>query len=164
MQVAMILLVCTRIRRIERKIQALLARFQAGTLVVRSGSGTRRPSAAKGLPRSPTAQLPRSFGWLIVQVPYQAAGYGSQLRAVLGDPEMVGLLRASPQARRVLAPLCRMLMIEPEVLTPVEVVAPEVVAKASPEDSPEAPPMVRKEGEAHRPLEPDRSRSFWTKS
>jgi hypothetical protein len=31
---------------------------------------------------------------------------------------MVALLAAAPQARRLLAPLCRMLAIEPEVLAP----------------------------------------------
>jgi len=49
-------------------------------------------------------------------VPHQAAGFASQLRHMLGEPEMIALLQASAQARRVLTPLCRMLGIEAELL------------------------------------------------
>jgi hypothetical protein len=62
-----------------------------------------------------------------------AAGFASQLRVVLEDPEMKALLASVPQARRVLAPLCRMLALEPAVLgvvAPVEVDGAAVVKKA----------------------------------
>ena len=59
------------------------------------------------------------FGWLVRAVGYEAAGFGSQLRAVLETPEMVALLAACPEAGRVLRPLCRALAIETEVLRPV---------------------------------------------
>jgi hypothetical protein len=39
-------------------------------------------------------------------------GYGLQLRAQLETPEMVALLAASPQAVRILKPLCRALAVE----------------------------------------------------
>jgi len=55
--------------------------------------------------------LPRGFGWLLPLVPQEAAGFASQLRVVLAEAEMVALLQASPQARRELRPLCRMLGI-----------------------------------------------------
>jgi hypothetical protein len=58
-----------------------------------------------------------------------AAGYASQLRFLLDDPEMKAFLAAVPQARRVLAPVCRMLALEPAVLG---VVAPVVVAETVP--------------------------------
>jgi len=61
--------------------------------------------------------LPRRFGWLLPLVPCEAANRASQLRHLLGEPEMQALLGASPQARRVLAPLCRMLGIEAALLT-----------------------------------------------
>jgi len=70
--------------------------------------------------RLPSAKMPRRFGWLLSMVPYEAANFSSQLRVALADPEMQDLLRASAQARRVLAPLCRMLAIEAEVLVPGE--------------------------------------------
>jgi hypothetical protein len=53
--------------------------------------------------------LPRRFGWLVALVGYEAAGRGSQLSHLLGNPEMVTLMADVPQARRILAPLCRML-------------------------------------------------------
>ncbi len=49
-------------------------------------------------------------------VPCEAACFAGQLRTVLAEPEMVALLEASPQARRALAPLCRMLGIEASVI------------------------------------------------
>jgi hypothetical protein len=56
--------------------------------------------------------LPVRFGWLLPLVPADAACFGGQIAAVLAEPEMVALLEASPQARRVLRPLCRMLAVE----------------------------------------------------
>jgi hypothetical protein len=75
---------------------------------------------------------PRRFGWLVIAASYQAAGFGSQLRAALETPEMVALLTAVPQAARVLRPLCRMLAIEGAVLRPgvaVRVEADAVVVR-----------------------------------
>ena len=42
----------------------------------------------------------------------QAAAFGSQLRMALNAPEMMALLAASPQAGRMLRPLCRVLAVE----------------------------------------------------
>jgi len=123
MQVLMIRLVWTRIRRTEGRIKRMLALFQAGRLrpagvpEVRDRERVTQPARTRAA--SPALGLPRSFAWLIPFVPYQAAGYASQLRYLLADPEMVALLAAAPQARRVLAPVCRMLGIEAELLVPV---------------------------------------------
>jgi hypothetical protein len=110
---AMILLVCRRIRRVELQIKGLLARFTAGRLQVvaapRSGGGG-------GGARATAGRLPSGFAWLLPLVPAEAACFAGQLRGVLAEPEMVALLEASPQARRVLRPLCRMLGIEGSVL------------------------------------------------
>jgi len=125
--VALIWVVCARVRRVETRILAMLARFRAGTLRVSSASRVDRAATSERedrmprgptakLPRSPTAKLPRSLAWLLPLVPGHAAGFASQLRVVLAEPEMVALLEASAQARRVLAPLCRMLGIEADVL------------------------------------------------
>ena len=56
--------------------------------------------------------LPRRFGWLVKAGGYQAVGYGLQLQNVLNTPEMVELLAASPQAQRILRPICRALAVE----------------------------------------------------
>jgi hypothetical protein len=76
---------------------------------------------------------PGRFGWLVQAAAYQAAGYGCQLREILGQPEMVELLLAAPQAARILRPVCRMLAVEAQLLRPrpegevAEIVAAEAV-------------------------------------
>ncbi len=118
---AMILLVWQRIRRTDGRLQGLLRRFREGRLqvrtMVRSGGG-----GVRGERGSPV--LPRSFGWLLPMVPCEAACFAGQLRGALAEPEMVALLTVAPQARRVLAPLCRMLAIEKALLTPGRATAP----------------------------------------
>ena len=79
---------------------------------------------------------PGRFGWLVRAASYQAAGYGCQLQHVLEQPEMIELLKASPQAARLLRPVCRMLAIETSLLHP-GVVVPEPVVR-------EVKPRVRK--------------------
>jgi hypothetical protein len=59
---------------------------------------------------------PGRFAWLVRLAGWQAAGFGSQLRAVLETPEMVALLEACPQAGRMLKPICRMLAVETTLL------------------------------------------------
>ena len=92
-------------------IERLLVRFRAGKLrrVERQVTGQKRVDG--GLAgRGPA--LPRRFGWLVQAGGHQAAGYGSQLKAVLSTPEMVELLAVSPQAVRIMRPLCRALGME----------------------------------------------------
>jgi hypothetical protein len=104
-----------RINRVGKQIERLLRRFHAGTLSTRK---PRTQSASKVQPqdkpprKKPAIMLPRKFGWLVIAGKYQAAGYGSQLRTLLEVPAMAALLEASPQAKRILKPLCRALMIE----------------------------------------------------
>jgi hypothetical protein len=120
---ALICLIWSRIRRVERDFLALVARVQAG-VVGRRVVGRRGVS---GVGRAVSVRvLPRRFGWLLGLVPNEAACFGGQVRTVLEEPEMVAVLMASPQARRILAPLCRMLGIEASVLSPGVVVAPVV--------------------------------------
>ena len=113
-----------RLGQITAKIERLAARFQAGRL-------WRREPGARGVVRKAGktgARIwPGRFGWLVRAASYQAAGYGCQLQHVLEQPEMVELLKASPQAVRLLRPVCRMLAIEnsflrPGVVQPVPVV------------------------------------------
>jgi hypothetical protein len=135
MTAAMILLVCRRVRRAEREILGLLARFEAGRLRVlagpRAGGGGGEARAGEGGgghglvgpgvvgPGVAAARSPLGFAWLLPLVPGDGACFAGQLRTMLAEPAMVALLEASPQARRVLRPLCRMLGIERSMLRDV---------------------------------------------
>ena len=119
------LLLYRRLGEICGKIERLAARFQTGRLWQRA-PGVR--VGARNAGKTGTRIWPGRFAWLVRVAGYQAAGYGSQLRHLLGQPEMVELLKASPQAARILRPVCRMLAIENSVLRP-GVVAPEPVVR-----------------------------------
>ena len=147
---ALIVVIWTRIKRAETQVLALMARFQAGQLFRRRFMGrvarevAAQASAGGGAARP---RLPRQFGWLLPLVPVAAAGYGSQLRALLADPEMIALLAASAKARRILQPVCRMLGVEPELLLQgvadeVTVTKPrhETIIELEPKASREIPP------------------------
>jgi hypothetical protein len=108
-----ILLVCRRIRTAERLVLKLLAQYQAGRLYSRVFAPRPAPPAPRA---APELGLPVRFGWLLPMVPTAAAGFASQLRHWLAEPEVQALLAASAQARRVLAPICRMLAIEAAML------------------------------------------------
>ena len=129
---ALVMLLYRRLGDICGKMERLSQRFQAGRLWrpvprARAGEG----SAADGRLRAVTLRIwPGRFGWLVWAASYQAAGYGSQLRTILGQPEMVELLLAAPQAARILRPLCRMLAVETSLLRPgVEVVASDITVR-----------------------------------
>jgi hypothetical protein len=117
---ALVLLLYRRLGQIGRDMEGLAARFAAGTLRRRPPEGvTRAAVVERRVRRAATARIwPGGFGWLVKAASWHAAGYGSQLRAVLQTPEMVALLEATPQAARVLTPLCRMLAVETSVLRP----------------------------------------------
>jgi hypothetical protein len=114
---ALVHLVHRRLGEILRRIEGMVARYQAGTLrpagVRGAGEPARRPRLEAG------ARLwPGRFAWLVREAGWEAAGFGCQLRALLETPEMVEFLAACPQAVRVLTPVCRMLAIETAVLRP----------------------------------------------
>ena len=98
-----------RISGIFGRIERMLVRFRAGRLwrVTQKGAAQRRSAL-----RTPAIALPRRFGWLVQAGGHQAAGFGLQLQTVLNTPEMTALLAASPQAGRILRPLCRALAME----------------------------------------------------
>jgi hypothetical protein len=111
-----------RLGRLCGNLERLLARFRAGTLrpgVARVGErvGERVASTALTWPR-PARIWPAGFGWLAVVMAHRSIGYGSQLQAILEQPEMAALLAASPQARRLLRPICRMLSVRNPVISP----------------------------------------------
>jgi len=64
-------------------------------------------------PARRVAPLPRRPGWLIAAIVNEAACYHSQLETLLARPEVQAILAAHPAALRVLAPIRRLLHIEP---------------------------------------------------
>ena len=67
------------------------------------------PAQPASPPRAPRpARLPGHRGWLL-GVSSATAAAGSQLSHLFTDPEMLALLRASPQLVKMLGPICRML-------------------------------------------------------
>jgi len=123
------MLLYRRLGEVCRKIERLAARFQAGRLRLRE-PGTR--GGVRHAAKTGARIWPGRFGWLVRAASYQAAGYGCQLRHVLEQPEMVELLKASPQAVRLLQPVCRMLAIETALLRPGVLVPPPVVRVRKP--------------------------------
>jgi hypothetical protein len=117
---------CTRLRRAARRFERLMVGLAAGRLPLPHPSGA-PTSASPGAPTSaspgaPTSAspgpggphrsvLPTGRGWLIRVLGYEAAGYASQLQALLAEPAAARLLAAAPTAGRILRPLSRMLAI-----------------------------------------------------
>ena len=75
-----------------------------------------RARVAPEAPGVARVRLPSGRGWLVRALGYEAAGYGSQLEALLREPEMAALLAGLPAVGRILRPLCRMLGVGPKVV------------------------------------------------
>ena len=104
-----------RLRRLAVRFEALAAKVRAGRLPAAPVARLRAPPLPQQyrLPGRPqTYRLPRGFGWLLRLVP-ETVAYGGQVEHLLADPKMTALLAASPQAGRILRPLCHMLAIKP---------------------------------------------------
>lgn len=107
---AVILLVLwNRLNRLSVRVAAIAARCQAGTL---RKSPTTRHTRASAHPPPPQDPLPRERGWLLRRV-RESGVYGGHLRLLLAEPEMVAMIEAAPQLRRLIRPLWRMLKLEP---------------------------------------------------
>ena len=105
-----------RVGVIHRRIERLLVRFRAGKL-----TPTQQRVATPGPrpPRKPSVLMPRKFGWLLDAGKHNAAYFTNQLNVLLSTPEMVDLLKAAPQAKALLRPLCRALAVDlPWTVTP----------------------------------------------
>jgi hypothetical protein len=144
----LVMLLYRRLGGICGQMERLSQRFQAGKLGRLTGRKRTLAVPAEAEERrrvGPRQVLPRRFGWLVWAASYHAAGYGSQLQAILGTPEMIALLTAAPQAGRILRPVCRMLAVDMSLLRPG-------TAGAAPEVAPEdVPVVVRKRVRAPRP-------------
>ena len=104
------------ITRTARRFDRHIARLVAGKLRIY----TPRPAsgAAAARPARPRTRLPTDRAWLIAAIGYRAAGYRSQLNHLLSEPETAALIAASPQAARLLRPICHLLGITAAAIQP----------------------------------------------
>ena len=111
--VALAWLVWPYLNRLAARFAALTARVQAGKVAgaVAVAPAVTRLRAAPETPRPRPPGLPQGFAWLARLAP-SILPLRSQVCHLLGDPELAALLAATPQAGRILRPLCRMLGIE----------------------------------------------------
>ena len=154
----LIILICSRLRRIAGRLAGIAARLQAGRLRRRAAPRPRpaQPAARPERPRRPRP-LPDGFAWLVRLVP-DAAGGASQLRHLLAEPEMAAFIAAAPQSARPLRSLCWMLGIRPPPgLNPVRGMppaAPDPPAAADPPAPAAAPLGPPSPSRASPPLPP----------
>ena len=111
-----------RIGAIGIALERLMARFLAGKAMRR---GPRAAAAVAGAVETPVVAArraesiwPREFSWLATLMAHHATCYTGQLELLLAEPQMVALLTASPQAARLLRPMCRMLGVTQSLLRP----------------------------------------------
>ena len=153
--VAVVLLLWPYLHRLAARFDALMIRYRAGRLT----PPRPRANAAKAIAGAdtvpPRPRLPGGFAWLLRIAP-DTAGMGGQVRHWLTDPEVAELLQASPQAGRLLRPLCRMLGIGPSPDVPAALFAPRAPARTAPDEptpSPSAPASWEPSCATNRPLD-----------
>ena len=106
-----------------RRLTRIAGRFERVVIRADKVRAVRTGRSSGGKAR--TASLPNGRGWLVRELGWEAAGYGSHLAHVLAGPEIQALIAAVPRVGRVLRPVCRMLGYELTAVT--QMVAPEVL-------------------------------------
>jgi hypothetical protein len=165
-QSTLLAMVWRYVLRLSFRIDRLITRWKAGTLprpgAPRPGRG--RTSAPRAMREFPLPSRPK---WLIRRMPGTGIGaFGGQLRHLLeNDAELQALLEASPQARRLLGPLCRMFGIAPppppaRPLPPTPGLpgaAPPPAAEPpkAPHPAPHAPPVQARSAAPQSPAAPE---------
>ena len=95
------------ISRARLRLARLIALLAAGTLPQPGPSRPGRPAR-----NPPSFRLPTARAWLRHAFPFEVGGFASQFAHQLRQPEIAELLAATPQAGRILRPLCRLLGIQ----------------------------------------------------
>ena len=108
-----------------RRLTHIAGRFERVVVRPAKVRAARTGRSAGG--KTQTASLPNGRGWLVREIGWEAAGYGSHLAHLLAGPEMQALIAAVPGVGRVLRPVCRMLGFE---LTQVTMMVPPEVLEA----------------------------------
>ncbi len=88
-------------------------RVRPASMTAAARSPQPRPARAPTPSVAPKVRLPARKAWLVKALGWEAAGYGSQLQALLDEPDMQALLATMPALGRILRPVCRMLGVTP---------------------------------------------------
>ena len=123
---ALLLHVHTYLRRVARRLTALMDRIAAGR--------PSRPATPRTAPRpqdkpgKPRTRFPAGRGWLIAALPGGGGAYAGYLEQLLAVPAFAELLAAIPAARRILAPIRHALSTAPSRARrkPIPYIAPTV--------------------------------------
>ena len=97
---------CYYLNRSRQRFARLMAHLAAGTLRARTPRPGHQSSGAR-----PTI-LPRKRGWLLDTLRHEAALYRIYLERALNAPGAAALVAGSPQAQRILRPLCHLLALD----------------------------------------------------
>jgi hypothetical protein len=103
---AFILPLWTRLNRAAHRVQYRLARLAAGLPCPAPRARPATPAPRR--PRTPSV-LPRRRTWLVQALGHEAAGYASQLQALLAEPASEKLFATDPVLVRTLRPIRHML-------------------------------------------------------
>lgn len=125
-----------RLTRIAGRFERVVVR-PAKVRTARTGRGPGGKAVA--------VSLPSGRGWLVRELGWEAAGFGSQLAHLLAEPEMQALIATVPGVGRILRPVCRILGYELAAVTTM-VAPPVLMASIVPPppstDATEASPAV----------------------
>ena len=120
------LLLYSRLARAVRRFERALTR-PAGKM-----RAPRVRAERRDIGRVRPVGLPSGRGWLVRELGWEAAGYMSQLAALLAEVEMRAVIAAVPATGRILRPICRMLGGAAPVVVVVARPAPMMVVVARP--------------------------------
>ena len=127
--------------RTSNRFSRLIARLAAGIAPRKPAPRAKREPTER---KSPRLRLPRKKMWLRALLGWRAGGYATQIEHLLNQPETAALVANSPQAQRLLRPLCRMLGIAATCVPPL----PPRPRKPRPKPAPKAKRLTRREREA----------------
>jgi len=105
-----------RLNRTTRRFERLMAHLAAGTLPKPRAPG--RSGGRRSAPHPSAIVLPTGRAWLIRDLGSEAAGYASQLQALLAEAAAAAILALVPAAKRLLKPVERLLGIGAFALRP----------------------------------------------
>ena len=97
------------VQRTRSRLFRLLANIRAGILPRWRAPGAKRE---RGERKAPRIRLPGRKYWLSTEIGWFGRGFSGNIQIILNQPENAAIIAASPQAQRLLRPLCHMLGLE----------------------------------------------------